>query len=390
MKCITLINPGKLVFGENSFEQFLQDYEASGLKRLFIVSIPQLISRLEVQLEQLRIKGITIKIDDSITGEPSFNDFERLLINARSFEADSVAGIGGGSVLDVAKLIAAQIKNTQTTAEVIGIRNLRQRTTYLACIPTTSGTGSEVSPNAIFVDDSGAKVGVISPFLVPDAAYVDPALTLSVPPAVTASTGIDALTHCLEAYTNNFAHPVIDLIALEGVRLIAKYLLRACVDGNDIEARSQVALGSMYGGMCLGPVNTAAVHALSYPLGVSWHVPHGLSVALLLPYVMEFNLTAAPERHAQIAIALGANPGQTTIDTAKEGIELIRKLIVDCGLPLSLEELNIPYGSIEKMAEDAMKVQRLLKNNVRPVTQEDAAAIYRAAFNKIESLQDQV
>lgn len=387
MKCITLINPGKLVFGENSFEQFLQDYEASGLKRLFIVSIPQLISRLEVQLEQLRIKGITIKIDDSITGEPSFNDFERLLANARSFEADSVAGIGGGSVLDVAKLIAAQIKNTQTTAEVIGIRNLKQRTTYLACIPTTSGTGSEVSPNAIFVDDSGAKVGVISPFLVPDAAYVDPALTLSVPPAVTASTGIDALTHCLEAYTNNFAHPVIDLIALEGVRLIAKYLRRACVDGNDIDARSQVALGSMYGGMCLGPVNTAAVHALSYPLGVSWHVPHGLSVALLLPYVMEFNLTAAPERHAHIAIALGANPGQTTIDTAKEGIELIRKLIVDCGLPLSLEELNIPYDSIEKMAEDAMKVQRLLKNNVRPVTRDDAAAIYRAAFNRIESLQ---
>jgi alcohol dehydrogenase class IV len=388
MKCITLINPGKLVFGENSFDQFLQDYEALGLKRLFIVAIPPLVSRLSAQLEQLRQKGIAVEIDDSITGEPSFNDFERLLAEARAFQADSVAGIGGGSVLDVAKLVAAQIKNSQTTAEVIGIRNLKERATYLACIPTTSGTGSEVSPNAIFVDDSGAKIGVISPFLVPDAAYVDPALTLSVPAAITASTGIDALTHCLEAYTNNFAHPLIDLIALEGVRLIAKYLRRACEDGNDMEARSQVALGSVYGGMCLGPVNTAAVHALSYPLGVSYHVPHGLSVALLLPYVMEFNLSAAPERHAQIALALGAAPGRPAMDTAREGIVLIRKLIADCRLPASLEELNIPYGGIDKMAEDALKVQRLLKNNVRTVTQEDAVAIYRAAFNRIESLQD--
>lgn len=389
MKCITLINPGKLVFGENSFEQFLEDYAASGLQRLFIVSITPLVSRIAAQLEPLRQKGIAVTIDDSITGEPSFRDFERLLAAARSFEADSVAGIGGGSVLDVAKLIAAQLKNTQTTAEVTGIRNLRERATYLACIPTTSGTGSEVSPNAIFVDDSGAKVGVISPFLVPDAAYVDPALTLSVPSSITASTGIDALTHCLEAYTNNFAHPLIDLIALEGVRLIAKYLRRACEDGNDMEARSQVALGSVYGGMCLGPVNTAAVHALSYPLGVSYHVPHGLSVALLLPYVMEFNLSAAPERHAQIALALGARQGRPDMDTAQEGIALIRKLISDCGLPLSLEEMHIPYEGIGKMAEDALKVQRLLRNNVRTLTQEDAAAIYRAAFNKVESLQDQ-
>lgn len=389
MKCITLINPAKLVFGENSFGQFLEDYTASGLKRLFIVSIATLISRIAGQLEALRQQGIAIEIDDSIIGEPSFDDFERLLAAARAFGADSVAGIGGGSVLDVAKLIAAQIKNTQTTAEVTGIRNLKERATYLACIPTTSGTGSEVSPNAIFVDASGAKVGVISPFLVPDAAYIDPALTLSVPAAVTASTGIDALTHCLEAYTNNFSHPLVDLIALEGVRLIAKYLRRACENGNDLEARSQVALGSMYGGMCLGPVNTAAVHALSYPLGVSYHVPHGLSVALLLPYVMEFNLPAATERHASLAIALGASPGASDKDTALKGIELIRKLIADCGLPASLEELNIPYEGIERMAEDALKVQRLLKNNVRPVTLEDAAAIYRAAFNRIESLQDQ-
>jgi alcohol dehydrogenase class IV len=385
MQSVTIINPDKLVFGENSFAQFITDYTALGLQRLYLVTIPPVAAQIADSLHTLRQQGVAIQVNDRIAGEPSFNDFEKLLAEARSFGADSVVGIGGGSVLDVAKLIAAQIKNTQTTAEVIGIRNLKERKTYLACIPTTSGTGSEVSPNALFIDNSGAKVGVISPFLVPDAAYIDPALTLSVPASITASTGIDALTHCLEAYTNNFAHPVIDLIALEGVRLIARYLKRACDNGQDLEARAQVALGSMYGGMCLGPVNTAAVHALSYSLGVSYHVPHGLSIALLLPYVMEFNLPAAPERHAQIALALGATPGQSDTATARQGIGLIKKLISDCGLPASLEELNIPFDSIDKMAEDALKIQRLLKNNLRPVTQQDAVNIYRAAFNKVEA-----
>jgi alcohol dehydrogenase class IV len=380
---LTLINPAKLVFGTNCFEQFITDYAALGWQRLFIVSIPPVIAQINEQLDILRQKGIAIEINDSILAEPSFDDFEQLLARARAFRADSVAGIGGGSVLDVSKLIAAQIRNTQTTAEVIGIRNLKERATYLACIPTTSGTGSEVSPNAIFVDSKGAKVGVISPFLVPDAAYIDPALTRSVPASVTAATGIDALAHCLEAYANNFAHPIVDLIALEGVRLIARYLRRACENGNDMEARAQVALGSMYGGMCLGPVNTAAVHALSYPLGVSYHVPHGLSVALLLPYVMEFNLPAAPERYAQLALALGAAPADSDIETASAGITQIKKLLRDCHLPASLEALDIPYDGIEQMAEDALKVQRLLKNNVRTLTQKDAEDIYRAAFNKI-------
>jgi len=383
MQSATIINPNKLVFGENSFAQFITDYTALGLQRLYLVTIPPVAAQIADGLHTLQQQGVTIQVNDGIAGEPSFNDFEKLLADARSFGADSVVGIGGGSVLDVAKLIAAQIRNTQTTPEVIGIRNLKERKTYLACIPTTSGTGSEVSPNALFIDDSGAKVGVISPFLVPDAAYIDPALTLSVPASITASTGIDALTHCLEAYTNNFAHPVIDLIALEGVRLIAHYLKRACDNGQDLEARAHLALGSMYGGMCLGPVNTAAVHALSYPLGVTYHVPHGLSIALLLPYVMEFNLPAAPLRHAQIALALGAAPGQSDIATARQGIDLIKKLISDCGLPASLDELNIPFDSIDKMAEDALKIQRLLKNNLRPVTQQDAVNIYRAAFNKI-------
>lgn len=380
MNLLNISYPGKLIFGEGGLEQFKNDYLKTSLKRLFILTIPELQHQLEDFILELKQNGITILTDASITKEPSFADFEEVLIKAKDFDADSVIGIGGGSALDTAKLIAAQLKNTQSLAEIKGNGNLKERQTYLACMPTTSGTGSEVSPNALFVDEDGQKVGVISPFLVPDAAYVDPELTFSLPSSLTAATGIDALTHCLEAYTNKFSHPFVDLYALEGVRLISKYLLRACKDGNDLEARTQVALGSVYGGMCLGPVNTAAVHALSYPLGVQYHLPHGLSNALLLPFVMEFNIEKEYGKYKDIALAIGAKEGETDKETALNGVKHMRELIQDCGIKLSLEKAGVKKDSIPALAEGALKVQRLLKNNVREVTQSDAEAIYKAAF----------
>ncbi len=215
---------------------------------------------------------------------------------------------------------------------------------------------------------------------MPDVVYVDPMLTVTVPPSITAATGIDALTHCMEAYTNKFAQPFIDMYAYEGMRLIAAHLETAVKDGSNIEARTQVAMGSMLGGFCLGPVNTAAVHALSYPLGSMFHLPHGLSNALLLPYVMEYNIPAATKRYADVALALGCNRENNDEATACAGVEKVKALIKACGLPATLRELNIPESAIPAMATDAMKVQRLLKNNPRPVTEADAIAIYKAAW----------
>ena len=380
MKEIVILNPNRVVFGEGSMQRFVNDFLEKGFKRMFLVTITELQSALIPFLEELKSQGIEIAIDESIVDEPTFDDFNRTLEKAKTFNADSIVGIGGGSVLDVAKLVAAQLKNSQTLDEIKGIGNLKERTTYVACIPTTSGTGSEVSPNAIFVNNQGEKIGVISPFLVPDAAYIDPVLTVSLPKNVTAATGIDALTHCLEAYTNKFAHPFVDLYALEGIRIIAKYLKRACDDGNDLEARKQVALGSMYGGMCLGPVNTAAVHALSYPLGVEFHIPHGLSNALLLPYVMEFNIEANADKYERIAQVLGADKKSNSRETALEGVKILKQLIVDCGLPISLSQAGVKEESIAQLAEGAIKVQRLLKNNIREIAVDDAIAIYKAAF----------
>ncbi|MBD0723950.1 alcohol dehydrogenase [Flavobacterium sp. L1I52] len=380
MKEIVILNPNRVVFGEGSMQRFVDDFVEKGFKRLFLLSITELSHTLASFLNTLTSQGVEIVIDESIVGEPTFDDFNKTLEKAIAFNADSVVGIGGGSVLDVAKLVAAQLKNTQTLDEIKGIGNLKERQIYVACIPTTSGTGSEVSPNAIFVNELGEKVGIISPFLVPDAAYIDPVLTVSLPKSITAATGIDALTHCLEAYTNKFAHPFVDLYALEGVRLIAKYLKRACDNGSDLEARAQVALGSMYGGMCLGPVNTAAVHALSYPLGVEYHIPHGLSNALLLPYVMEYNIEADVSKYERIAEVLGAEKKATSKETALEGVKIMKQLIADCGLPLTLSEAGVKEESIPQLAEGAIKVQRLLKNNIREIAVEDAVAIYQSAF----------
>jgi alcohol dehydrogenase len=234
--------------------------------------------------------------------------------------------------------------------------------------------------NAILVDDDNQKKGIISPYLVPDIVYVDPLLTISVPPAITAATGLDALTHCLEAYTNKFAQPFIDMYAYEGMRLIAAHIETAVKDGSNIEAREKVAMGSLLGGFCLGPVNTAGVHALSYPLGSMFHLAHGLSNALLLPYVMEFNISSSPKRYADVAIALGCERKKDDLTTAYAGVKKIRDLINACGIPATLQEVNVPESAIPQMAVDAMKIQRLLKNNPREITEQDAINIYKAAY----------
>lgn len=379
-KVITIKNPPKVVFGRNSFSSFVKDFKELGYKKLFVLTISVLKEKIQTEMENLNISGISVLINDEITEEPLFEDYERILTQAREFQADSVVGIGGGSVLDTAKLIAATLNNKISVCEIVADNSLLKRDVYLACLPTTAGTGSEMSPNAIFFDPkSNLKVGVISPALVTDATYIDPELTVGVPPAVTAATGLDALTHCIEAYVNKFAHPHIDILALEGIKLIGTNLKRAFDNGDDLEAREKVALGSMYGGMCLGPVNTAAVHALAYPLGSKYKISHGVSNALLLPFVMEYNLEEAVAKYANVGRALGVQPGLTDKKTARLGVELIRNLVKYFGIPGKLSELNIPDIDLEEMAISAMKIQRLLKNNVREILLKDAINIFKKA-----------
>jgi alcohol dehydrogenase class IV len=372
--------PGKLVFGNGTLAQLPEDVLQLKPSRVFIATIGPLESMISQFVNTLKKNKIEVLQDESIIAEPSFSDFEKLMKKVTPFNPDVVIGIGGGSVLDIAKLVAAQLENEQELEDYVGIGLLKGRKKKLICLPATSGTGSEVSPNAILVDDENQKKGIISPFLVPDIVYVDPLLTISVPPSITAATGLDALTHCLEAHTNKFAQPFIDMYAYEGMRLIAANIVTAVKDGKNIEAREKVAMGSLLGGFCLGPVNTAGVHALSYPLGSMFHLAHGLSNALLLPYVMEYNISAATKKYADVAIALGCERQVDDKATACAGVKKIKELIKACGIPATLKEVNVAESAIPQMAADAMKIQRLLKNNPREITEIDAIDIYTKAL----------
>jgi len=381
MKQITLLQPQKIVFGTGCIATFVEDYKKMGLQRLFVLTAPPIRPLIEDTLAELKSAGISIEVVQDIVAEPTVNDFKKILEVARQFKADSVVGIGGGSVLDLTKLIAAFISSDQQVEDCFGTGFVKQKGLWFACLPTTAGTGSEVSPNAILLDERDhLKKGIVSPFLIADVAYVDPKLTWTVPAKVTADTGMDALTHCIEAYTNKFAHPSVDIYALQGIRLIAANLEKAVKNGQDQEAREALAFGSLYGGLCLGPVNTAAVHALSYPLGGEFHIPHGLSNAILLPSVMKFNMPANIKRHAEVAIALGCQPGANDEETAQRGVDFIYQLADAVGIPKKLTDLGIPQTAVDGMAKAAMEVQRLLKNNPREVTEQDARDIYNSLY----------
>jgi len=379
MKTIRFHQPKELVFGDHCFEEFADRSLAYPYKRFFIVADPHVVPLISAWLGRLQKSGKHFHLFTEVISEPSADFFCSIRREVEEQAYDAVIGIGGGSVLDTAKLVAALTYSDQKIHDVYGIGKLSGRKLFLACIPTTAGTGSEVIPNAVLLDqDENLKKGVVSPFLVPDVAYIDPVLTYTVPPGVTAATGIDALTHCMEAYANKFAHPLTDLYAMEGIRLIARSLETACKRGDHAEARADVALGSLYGGLCLGPVNTAAVHALSYPLGGEYHIAHGISNAMLLPYVMEKNLPEAAERYARIGRAVGAAGSGDTLQQARDCIAFISRLCTRVGIPGNLTGYNIGKEDVPGLTNAAMKVQRLLKNNLRELTELEVSEIYTA------------
>ncbi len=378
---VTIFNVGTVRIGKGVVLNCADDFAALSVTSVFLVTTPPTRGLCTPLINALEGRGMRVTVWDALTGEPTIENFHDAMDRARACDTQAVVGLGGGSAMDVAKLVAALLDGRQMLAETIGVDLLAGRSLPLACVPTTTGTGSEVTPIAILGDeDEDLKKGVVSRFLVPDYAYLDPELTISMPRAVTASTGIDALTHCIEAFANKLAHPVVDIFALEGIRLIASHIERACTDGTDLVAREAMLRASYYGGMCLGPVNTAAVHALAYPLGGEFHIPHGVANSILLPHVLRFNLAAAPGRYAQVARAMGVADGPSEETTALAGIEFVAALSVRIGIPAGLTGMGISSNAIPRMASSAMKVTRLLERNLRVVTEEDATRIYEAAL----------
>jgi alcohol dehydrogenase class IV len=376
---LTLRQPAEIAFGVGALAPAVTALAAG--RRVALITTGALLPPAERLAADLRAQGATVTLLCEPAAEPTISSCEALRRRTQIAAPEVVLGLGGGSVLDAAKLAAALHDRSEPVQQFFGTGLVPPRRTRLACIPTTAGTGSEVSPNALLLDEAAAaKKAVISPELIPDVAIVDPALTRSLPAALTATTGIDALAHCLEAYASLAAHPAVDLYALEGVRLIATHLPQAVANGDDLTARSAVALGSLYGGLCLGPVNTNGVHALAYPLGGEAHLPHALSIALMLPSVVAFNCSALPERHAALARALGASERGSAAATAVQLPERLAALLDACKLTPGLRAHGINRADLPRLAEASLLVTRLLKNNPRPVTRADALAIYEAAF----------
>jgi alcohol dehydrogenase class IV len=378
---LTINNVGALSFGLGAALRCADDLRTRGAKSIFLVTTAPTRTLCQPLIEALRADGCAVTVWHDMAGEPTIPEFKNALSAAHQARVDAVIGLGGGSAMDVAKLVAALIDGRQVIEEVIGVDKLLGRALWVACIPTTAGTGSEVTPIAILGDlEADLKKGVVSRHLVPDAAYLDPMLTVTMPATVTAATGLDALTHCIEAYTSRFAQPLVDVYALAGIALIAGNLERAYKNGTDLEARADLLRASLYGGLCLGPVNTAAVHALAYPLGGEFHIAHGLANALLLPHVLRFNLQASPERYAQIAWALGVARSEDEVADAHEGIRRIEMLICQCGVTMGLRHHGIERADIPRMASAAITVTRLLERNPRVLTEPDAREIYETAW----------
>ena len=382
MNQVEIMTPAKVLIGTDCFDSWIQEALQSGFKKVVVLSVGPIWPMLENSLQQAADKGLKLKkIDYTLPGEPTTDDFDVLRTEAASFRPDLVLGVGGGSVLDVAKLLAALCDRKTPINKCFGKGMLDKRSVALYCAPTTAGTGSEVSPNAILLDSQdGEKKGIISPYLLPDCTLIDPMFTLSLPAKITAETGMDALCHCVEAFINKNAHPFVDTYALRGIGLVCKNLLKACRDGRNKPAREALAMASMMGGLCLGPVNTCGVHALSYGLAGKYHMSHGLANALLLPEVLRFNKPNCLARFGAMAKEIGLPYRYDNQQNADAVIDYIQQLSAQCGIPQHLSEIGIKKEDIPEMADMAMNVTRLLTNNPREITREDVISIYENIY----------
>jgi alcohol dehydrogenase class IV len=300
---------------------------------------------------------------------------------ARAQNIDIVIGLGGGSSLDIAKLAAVIIGSDQPLAEMYGIGNVKGKRLPLALIPTTAGTGSEVTNISIITTGETTKMGVVSRQLYADFVLLDAELTVGLPQIHTAATGIDAMVHAIEAYTSKFKkNPLSDALAREALRLLGSNLLAACKDGTNREARENMLLGAMLAGQAFSNSPVAAVHALAYPLGGHYHLPHGLTNALMLGPVLRYNAKVAAPLYAELADVMGVD-GTGDANTRSEAfVNHMLALMDESGAPRRLRDVNVTDNSLSMLAKDAMKQSRLLVNNPVEVTEEDALALYREAY----------
>ena len=375
---------GRIVRGAGCFALVPAEIKRLGKKRVAIVTDPGIVATgmIDRLSAVLTAAGIASVVFDAVEPDPRLQIAGLAAERLKSAGAEMVIGIGGGSAIDIAKVAAILAANDGSVASYFGIDLVPRPGLPLMIIPTTAGTGSEVTPIAILSDDDEKlKKGIVSPYLFPTVALLDPELTVGLPPRVTAATGMDALIHAIEAYTSKNAEPLTDLLACRAMELLSANIRKAFTDGSDLIARGNMLEGSMLAGMAFANAGVTAVHAFAYPIGAEFHIPHGIANAIMLAPVMEFNMMACPDRFVGIGECFGLDLAGCSVDQgAARTIAAMQAFSDDLQLPKGLREFGVQEKDLDGLAAGVMKVTRLLANNPRELTQADARRIYGAVL----------
>lgn len=374
----------KIICEQGSANRLGEVAKGLGISRLFLVTDVGLVKAklLDGALASLATAGVTATVFSDVLADPPELSVQAAVDAARAAGADGVVGFGGGSSLDTAKLVALLARTPQTLPSIYGIGLARGPRLPLIQVPTTAGTGSEVTPISILTTPSHEKKGVVSPLLYPDIALLDSHLTVGLPPVVTAMTGVDAMVHAIEAFSTRLKkNPLSDALAIKALQLLYPNLLAAVNDGRDPTVRESMLLGSLFAGMAFANAPVGAVHALAYPLGGHYGLPHGLSNSLVFVAVLKFNLPQAQTLYAELGRAILPELGSvTTSDAAAAFVAAISQHVSVMPYAQTLRAAGVKESDLPMLARDVMNIQRLLVNNPRDVTYEDALAMYQAAY----------
>ena len=380
MNFSTFKSANKLVTGQTALQYLVQALVDAKVTKLLIVSDAGVVNSGTLQYV-LDLCTVEYSIFADVKPEPEFSQVQDCIDVYHQNNCDAVLAVGGGSALDIAKCVAALADQPGSINDFIGTDKIKSRNIPLIVIPTTSGTGSEVTNIAILSDTANQmKQGIVSDCLLPDVAIVSPLMSVSCPANVTAASGIDALVHALEAYISLNHSDITDALAIQTIQLIVEYLPQAYALPTNLIAREKMATASLMGGLAFGNAGVGAVHALAYPLGAKYKLPHGVSNALMLPHVLKWNVLGCAERLSHIAQLLKLGTSKNHQENAEKLVEFLHKFSEQLNIPLGLRHVGITENDIPSLAAEAIKVERLLKNNPRKLSQIDIEAIYREAL----------
>ncbi len=377
-------SPNKVLFGPNTIKSLGIEVQQLGGKKALIITDPGVVQAhvIEPIKASLEAAGVSWVVYDQVKPEPPVACVEEAAAKFKSEKCDLVVGVGGGSSLDVTKAVSLKATNDMGVLEMCGLDLVKKRGVPKILIPTTSGTGSEITRVSVLVNEKqNVKTVINSLYTLADVAIVDPLLTLTVPPKVTADTGMDALVHVIETYVATSATPFSDILAERAIEWIAQYLPMAWAKGSNLEARYYMSLASTVAGMAFASGGLGAVHALAYPVGTEFQLSHGRSNAILLPHVMRYNLSGNPEKYAMIAHLMGKDgEGLSAMEAAEVSVEAVENLLSIVEISYRLRDYGIPKEAIPKLVEGGMKFARLFALNPRDLSEQNVRSVYEEAY----------